>query len=386
MMSGSAVPAAAKLKNASVATQSKSVLHDWYNTRAPYRQVFLEKCGWADADVTFLREDMGPRRYMRLSRPNGDTRVLMESVPDGHEYAISDQRLDDYVMIAQMLRDHGVYAPCVDAYDYETGYVLVEDFGDMSFRKALTEGLVSRDDIYSASMDVLVKLSSFRWPADVPRKTYYEGIVHKARSRLMHWYVPMKRGKPNDPGMVESFLARWQMIEDEAVRAVGAPIQGFVHGDFHLENLQWRAGQTGLDRAGLLDFQDGRPGPAVYDLTNLLNDARISLDPDYKRKLLNEFLSKIPAQDRANYERWFWIYSGHFLHRVAGQFVKHAVIGNTRYLQFMPFIQANLKDIFSHDFLAPVGDYLDSLGVDLEPFPDGFDFSARADLISADAF
>lgn len=367
------------------ANQAKSVLNEWFATRGPYRDAFLKQCGWQGAVITPLREDMAARRYYRLSK--GDqTSVLMESVPDDHEYATPGHLVADYVAIAELMRAGGLATPKIYATDIPNGYVLLEDFGDVSFRAALMSGAVSRDEIYNTAAAVVQKIYQVKWPQAQKRDDYYEGTMYKGLRRMIDWYVPVKRGIANAPDMVNEFLNRWQQVEDAARAQVGAPIQGFVHCDFHLENLQWRADQAGMARAGLLDFQDARMGPAVYDLTNLLNDARVSLPPDVKRAYLNQFLAGIPEGDRANFERWFWIYSAQFLHRVAGQFIKHAIIGNTRYLQFMPFIQTNLKDIYDHDFLAPVTDYFDQLKVDLEPFPDGFDFAAHAEIIAKDAY
>lgn len=368
------------------ANQAKSVLNEWFATRGPYRENFLRSCTWQGASIVPLREDMAARRYYRLTRPSGETAVLMESVPDDHEYATPGHLVADYVAIAELLRAGGLVTPEIYATDIKNGYVLLQDFGDMSFRAALLSGLVSRDEIYQTAANVVQKIYQVQWPANQSRPDYYDGTMYKGLRRMIDWYAPVKRGQANGAGAVAEFLAVWHQVEQAATAAVGPPVQGFVHCDFHLENLQWRGDQAGLARAGLLDFQDARMGPAVYDLTNLLNDARVSLPPDVKRGYLDQFLAGIPVDQRENFERWFWIYSAQFLHRVAGQFVKHAIIGNTRYLQFMPFIQANLQDIFTHAYLAPVGDYLAQLGVDLAPFPDGMDFAAHAHLIAPDAY
>jgi hypothetical protein len=368
------------------ANQAKSVLNEWFATRDDHRARFVAAHGWGDATLTPMREDMGARRYFRLTRPNGQTAVLMESVPDGHELATPGQRLDDYVVIADLLRANGLSAPRVYAQDFDTGYLLIDDFGDLSFRDAMLKNIVDRNTIYGTAMSVIQKMCAIDWPAARDRDTYYEGAMYKGLRRMIDWYAPVKRNQPNENGLVDEFLNRWNMVEDAVTDAVGEPLQGFIHCDFHLENLQWRDGQTGLARAGVLDFQDARIGPAVYDLTNLLNDARMSLPPDYKRARLEEFLSGLPATQRDNFRAWFWVYSGQFLHRVAGQFVKHATIGNTRYMSFMPFIQANLKDIMSEPVMAPVRELMAELGVDLEPFADGTDFAALTRLIAPDAY
>jgi aminoglycoside/choline kinase family phosphotransferase len=59
--------------------------------------------------------------------------------------------------------------------------------------------------------------------------------------------------------------------------------------DFHAGNLVWRGAQEGVDRLGLLDFQDAVLAPAEYDLASLLRDARRDGDEGLRRAMIRRF-------------------------------------------------------------------------------------------------
>ena len=44
--------------------------------------------------------------------------------------------------------------------------------------------------------------------------------------------------------------------------------------DYHADNLMWLPHLQGLQRIGLLDYQDALIGDAAYDMVSLLEDAR----------------------------------------------------------------------------------------------------------------
>jgi aminoglycoside/choline kinase family phosphotransferase len=59
--------------------------------------------------------------------------------------------------------------------------------------------------------------------------------------------------------------------------------------DFHSPNLMWLDEREGVERIGLLDFQDALMGPAAYDLASLLMDARVDVGQDLELKLLSRY-------------------------------------------------------------------------------------------------
>ena len=47
--------------------------------------------------------------------------------------------------------------------------------------------------------------------------------------------------------------------------------------DFHSPNIIWREEKAGIQKIGIIDFQDTVLGPPAYDLVSLLQDARLDV-------------------------------------------------------------------------------------------------------------
>jgi aminoglycoside/choline kinase family phosphotransferase len=82
----------------------------------------------------------------------------------------------------------------------------------------------------------------------------------------------------------------------DALSALTAIADTLALRDFHAENLIWRPERNGLDRVGLLDFQDAFLAPAGYDLISLLKDARRDVDPILAQDIISQF-SALVGQD-----------------------------------------------------------------------------------------
>ena len=73
--------------------------------------------------------------------------------------------------------------------------------------------------------------------------------------------------------------ARWEKVRDGLiVKALGFP-RAFTIRDYHAENLLWLPEREGLQRVGLLDFQDAVRGWRAWDFSMLLHDARRDVSP-----------------------------------------------------------------------------------------------------------
>jgi aminoglycoside/choline kinase family phosphotransferase len=87
----------------------------------------------------------------------------------------------------------------------------------------------------------------------------------------------------------------------DALSALTAIADTLALRDFHAENLIWRPERNGLDRVGLLDFQDAFLAPAGYDLISLLKDARRDVDPILAQDIISQF-SALVGQDAVSFE------------------------------------------------------------------------------------
>jgi N-acetylmuramate 1-kinase len=354
-------------------------LHEWFDSRAGLRQMFLAQCKWPAGALEPVGEDCAFRRYFRL-RNRERSVILMESVPTGAVMATPGHNLVDFIRIAAWLRGHGLNAPEIYEADEKNGYILMEDFGDLSFKKAMEQG-ADRAGLYRLGTDVLIDLHGID-AAGLALPSYYQSHVHAGRRRVVDWYMPAVLRRKNPEGLAADYLAVWSAIE----KNLPSCPQGFLHIDYHVENLMWLPDRKGPQRCGLLDFQGAMTGPVPYDLVNLLEDARMDIPGAIRRAMLERFCAALTPQDRAAFRSWYRVLATQFHCRVIGQFIRLALRDNkTRYLQNLPRLSAYIAQGLEYPLLAPLKEWFSAQGVDFKKVP-AIDADRLRSLIRPDAF
>lgn len=332
--------------------------------------------GWTPVEP--VGGDASGRCYLRVAGDSG-TAIFMQAAPDDSPRAVPGHRISDYVKISAWLRAIGLRAPEVYEADPGAGTMLVEDLGTTSFRKALAEG-VETETLYTLAQDVLRAFSDH--PPPLPLPDYFGSPVHRGRARIADWFIPLQKKRLNPDGLTQSFEAIWDTLES----ALPAPRTGFLHIDFHLDNLMWCPEEKGLKRCGLLDFQGGRVGPFPYDLTNLLEDVRGDVPDALARAMLDRGCKGLSPGDAESFRLWYRVLGTQFHCRVAGQFIKMAIQdGKSGYLTHLPRTLALLRRGLEHPVLAPVRHWFAENAIDLMQPPEVNPQEGRA-FIRPDAF
>lgn len=358
-------------------------IQDWFESRDAQRQGFLDGAGWGGATLSPVGEDCAFRRYFRVSRPDDSrTMILMESVPDDSPHATQGHRVDDFVRLSAYLRGCDLHAPEIYRVDLEQGYVLLEDFGDVSFKKALESG-VPREEAYELATDVLLHIYKGTAGDETLALAPFEGsYLHKSKQRLVEWYMPALRQEPVDPALTAEYNDVWHRLE----ASLPPCPQGFVHADFHFENLMWIDSAEGLSRAGILDYQGALKGPLAYDLGNLLEDARLDVPEDLRQAMLVRFCAGMDAPEEEAFRAWYRVLATQFHCRLMGQFVRLAVNDKKpRYMQFLPRVAGYLCEGLKDPVMAPVAEWLSAQGVTIEGLQ-GLDHIATAQFINDGAY
>jgi len=97
-----------------------------------YRQLLdwlRHDLGCQPLDIAPASADASFRRYFRIRLEDG-TRIVMDAPPP-------QENVRPFVAIAGLLREAGVQTPAVHAVDAERGFVLLGDFGDRDYLRAL---------------------------------------------------------------------------------------------------------------------------------------------------------------------------------------------------------------------------------------------------------
>ncbi len=118
--------------------------------------------------------------------------------------------------------------------------------------------------------------------------------------------------------------------------------------DYHSPNLIWRAEETGLAQVGIIDFQDAVIGHPAYDLASLLQDARVDVDEETERRMLEYYFEERQKDDesfdRDAFEECYAILAAQRLTKILGIFMRlKERDGKAGYLQHIPRLWGYLE-------------------------------------------
>ena len=302
----------------------------------------LARAGWAEAEHRPLAGDASFRRYVRLLRGR-DSAMLMDAPPPR-------ENVRPWITVAERLAALGFRAPRVLERDIEHGYLLIEDFGDQTFTRALGAG-ADEAALYESAVDLLIALH--RSDAGQHILPPYDQALYETELALfIDWYLPSVLGRPLDAALVADYRVIWRAL---LPRADALP-ETLVLRDYHVDNLMLLEGGA----VGLIDFQDAVRGPVAYDLVSLLKDARRDVDPRLAESLTRRYLAAFPALDEAAFRAGAAILSTQRLLKIIGIFTRlDRRDGKPVYLAHIPRLWRLLDEELRHPALAPVKAWLD---------------------------
>jgi hypothetical protein len=266
---------------------------------------------WRDARVVPLRGDASTRSYARLVGRHG-TVLLMDApiqpdgppIRDGQSYSriarLAENMVRPFAAIGAALRQAGLSAPAVEAFDLERGMLLVEDLGERSFGAELAAG-ASQAELWRAAVDALIRLRQVPLP---PRLPLPDGTGYSLPRRdraafeieielLLDWHWPAVKGSPAPQRVREEFAALWTPVLDRLLALPG----GWHLRDYHSPNLIWLPERTDVARVGIIDFQDALDEHPAFDLVSLLQDARVLVPEALERELFAYYCDEVAARE-----------------------------------------------------------------------------------------
>jgi len=310
---------------------------------------FLARAGWADAIRRPLAGDASFRRYERVTRADL-TAVLMDAPPPKED-------VRPFVAMTRHLRALGYSAPELLAEDAAAGLLLLEDLGDATYGRALAEGADKRV-LYEAAVEFLVDLHARPESATVPAwlQPYDESRLLTEAELLTDWYMPRVFGRPTAPSIKQAYQDIWRALAP-VTRAAGRTL---VMRDFFADNLVWLPKRPGIQKVGVLDYQDALAGSPAYDVMSLIEDARRDTDAALERHLLDRYRSARPEIDHAAFHAAYVVLAAQRHCKVIGIFTRlHVRDGKPGYLAHIPRLWRLLERACREPLLAPLRTWLD---------------------------
>ena len=310
---------------------------------------FLAASGWAGTAPIPLAGDASFRHYFRLT--DGTRRaVLMDAPPPEQE------KLPAYIAVADTLCRLGLSAPEIYATDLHSGLLLIEDFGDDTFTRALATG-ASEQALYTLAIDTLIALQRAIAKAGLPDLPEYdEAKLLFEVSLLVDWYAPAALGRKLREAARAEYLAIWR----EILPLAQPERPTLVLRDYHVDNLMRLPGRAGTKGCGILDFQDAVIGSSAYDLVALLKDARRDVPAPLRAEMTERYLAAFPETDRAGFRRAAAILAAQRNAKIIGLFVRlWQRDGKPAYLAHLPRVWRLLEGDLAEPALAPLRQWLD---------------------------
>ena len=225
--------------------------------RAKAVHEILDRSGWSGAERIFMQGDASARSYERLVKTGGASAILMISPPRpdgppiryGKSYSAIAKLAEDirpFIAIGKGLREQGLSAPEILAFDLAAGLAIIEDLGN----EPLTSESGIIEDRYAAALAALAHLHRANLSDTLPiddEETYRIPVYDVDAlsieiELLLDWYVPYIACAQLASGAKATFVNLWR----QAVQSVLAVRPTWTLRDFHSPNLIWLARREGI--------------------------------------------------------------------------------------------------------------------------------------------
>ena len=314
-------------------------------TRLDERNSFIKASGYEDAQQHDLPADASARSYHRLVR-EGQSVMLMDDPSQSGD-------IQSFVRLGQHLSGLGLSTPEILSQDLENGFLLLEDFGDSTFRNLLASGHDERE-LYRLAVEVLAHLHEQPGSSDVTVPPYDLDFMMMEVGLLTDWYWPEVKGCPCSGEIREEYIRAWKQVHASLPNMP----EELVIRDFHVDNLMLLPGRIGIAACGVLDFQSALMGRAAYDLMSLLEDARRDVPRDLVADMLNHYFALRPDEDRTKFMAWFDFLGAQRHAKILGGFMRtYRRDAKDGYLKYMPRVTGQLEAKLTLPSLAPVSDW-----------------------------
>ncbi len=310
-------------------------LTDWVKSQFPTDKL----------NITVASSDASFRRYFRLEK-NNDTVILMDAPPEHED-------INSFIIVDEFLADYNVAVPHIYAKDETHGFLILSDFGDVSFLKALAHS--DADTLYREAIDELVKMQMTN-TTTISLPAYTEAKLLEEMSLFADWFLN-KHLSIQAPDILSS-------VYDFLIKEITQQPLCFVHRDYHSRNLM----VCDKNKLGIIDFQDAVVGPITYDLVSLLKDCYIQWSDEQQQAWFNYYKEQaiknelLTSTESNNLQRWFDMTGLQRHLKVLGIFCRlNYRDGKANYLNDLPLTLHYVLEVCKrYDELLPLYRFLSS--------------------------
>ena len=223
-------------------------------------------------EIKALRQEASTREYFRL-KGNGNSLIGVFSPP---ETELNEQ----FIFLSNYFRNNAVTVPEVFYFDLESGWMLVEDFGDDSYQFKLNKN--NFHHLFSAAIDEMINIQLCQKDANIP--VLEERDLRNQMLLFEDWFLKDLLGMQIGREETDLFSDLYKVV----IQDLKEQPKVLCHFDFESRNLVILEDGN----AGVLDFQDAVYGPIFLDPSALFKDLYLKIKDEELNALLEEYLSR----------------------------------------------------------------------------------------------
>ncbi len=268
--------------------------HAWHDFAARVQRQLSEPAGGSAGAATLapLAGDGSTRRIYRARFGEKSAIAVVNPLPTDRAHPDENE---NFLAVRDHLARRGVRVPACYAADTASGFLLLEDLGDLRLydcvrsqgwraeKNAGTNRCAPLRDLYAQAIDFLIRMQADREPRfDVRRVSnppYNADFVVSMEARYFHTELVCGWARRD-----HDFAAIADECASLAHGATAGAAAGFMHRDYQSRNLMVLAGALVV-----IDFQGARLGPGEYDLAALLYDPYVAMPVALRDELRDDY-------------------------------------------------------------------------------------------------
>lgn len=253
-----------------------------------------------------------------------------------------------FMRIANYLRSLGLSTPTIFDQDLSQGFLALEDFGHTTYTNLFQSG---KDPypLYELAVDTLIVLHQEALNCPDFIEPYNVELLLREIEIFTDWYLVHTQKTTLSNFEKQNCLDLWATAFEKALKVP----HSLALRDYHVDNLMWLKDRPGVLACGLLDFQDARWGPIVYDLISLVEDERLDLEPALVDHCWQRYLTAFPHMNEETLRTSGCILAAGRHTKNIGVFTRVAVRdGKSHYLNHLPRMWKMLENCLNHPDLS----------------------------------
>ena len=297
--------------------------------------------------VKKLKADASKRYYYRVLG-NKNKQLIMDSSKEIEMFM-------NFTKVSRWLETREYSVPKIYNKDKKNGYMIIEDFGNLSFREIF---LIKSNFKYKVYLETCKLLSHLAKEKPASFLKHYSWLIFKEELNIfLDWGLFSPKEKKKEA------VKNWNMIWKDLYKNIYSKSEvSTVLRDFHIDNLFYLKDRKNIKKIGLIDFQDALAGHSCYDLVSLLQDVRTFIPFTKQESLLKHYL-KLSKNSPNEFKKAYFTFGSQRAFKIIGIFKRLKYkYNNDNYIKYLPrcwkIINYNLKKPFLSDLKYWVDCYL----------------------------